>query len=66
MTKAELDEQIEKLARQETEKKEILDNSFTRFKKQMMPGEMAKRFLKDGLMKVKSFLPHFSSRSKPK
>jgi hypothetical protein len=66
MTKAELDEQIGKLTRQESEKKDIAESSFTRLRQQMMPGEMAKRSLKNGVTKLRSFLPHFSSGSKSK
>jgi hypothetical protein len=66
MNKEELDEQIGKLSRQESEKKEILEEGLIRYKRQMMPGEIAKRFLKKGVMKVRSFLPHFSSMSNRK
>jgi hypothetical protein len=66
MTKAELDEQIGKLTRQESEKKDIAESSFKRLRHQMMPDEMAKRFLKNGVTKSRSFLPHCSSESKPK
>jgi hypothetical protein len=62
----ELLEQIEKLTREEAMKKQTVESGFSTFKRQMMPGEIAKRILKKGVMKVKSFLPHFPSRTKAK
>ena len=47
-------------------KKQILVSGFSTFKKQMMPGEIAKRLLRNSVQKVKSFLPHFLSRPKSK
>jgi hypothetical protein len=60
----ELLEQIDRLTREEATKKQLLESGFSTFKTQMMPGEIAKRLLKKGVMKVKSILPHFPSRSK--
>ena len=64
MKKAELLEQIETLSQRELKLKDSLKNDFSAFKKQMQPGRIAKRALKAGIMKLKSFLPHFS-KSKP-
>jgi len=66
MTHKELQEQIDRLSREESMKKQSLESGFSTFKRQMLPGEIAKRILKRGVMKVKSVLPHFSSGSKPR
>jgi len=60
----ELLEQIDRLTREESMKKQSLESGFSAFKGQMTPGEIAKRLLKKGVMKVKSLLPHFPSGSK--
>jgi len=62
----ELLERIDRLQEEEEMKKQILVSGFSTFKKQMMPGEIAKRLLRNSIQKVKSFLPHFLSRPKSK
>jgi hypothetical protein len=62
----ELLERIDRLQKEEEMKKQILVSGFSTFKKQMMPGEIAKRLLRNSVQKVKSFLPHFLSRPKSK
>jgi len=62
----ELLERIDRLQEEEEMKKQILVSGFSTFKKQMMPGEIAKRLLRNSVQNVKSFLPHFLSRPKSK
>jgi len=62
MNHKELTERIERLTREEEMKKQTLETGFSTFKKQLMPGQIAKRVLRNGLQKVKNILPHFGSR----
>ena len=66
MNHKELLERIDRLQKEEEMKKQILVSGFSTFKKQMMPGEIAKRLLRNSVQNVKSFLPHFLSRPKSK
>jgi hypothetical protein len=60
----ELLERIDRLEREAEMKNQILVSGFSTFKKQMMPGEIAKRLLRNSIQKFKSFIPHFLSRPK--
>ena len=52
------------LTSRESEQKLSIKNGFSEFEKQMMPGQIAKRIFKNSLIKIKSFLPKFSSKAK--
>jgi hypothetical protein len=59
-----LKEQIDMLTRRESEQKLSIENGFSEFEKQMTPGQVAKRIFKNSLIKIKSFLPIFSPKTK--
>ena len=66
MNHKELTERIERLTREKQMKKQALETGFSTFKKQMMPGQIAKRAFRNSLQKVKDILPHFPFRFKRK
>ena len=66
MNHKELLERVDRLESEAEMKKQILVSGFSTFKKQMMPGEIAKRLLRNSVQKVKSFLPDFITRPKTK
>ncbi|HEY2648740.1 MAG TPA: hypothetical protein VGI38_06085 [Puia sp.] len=63
MHRKELLEKIEMVAREGEMKKKALESDFSKFERQMMPAAIVKRSLKNGIMKIKSFLPHFRKKS---
>jgi hypothetical protein len=64
MHRKELLEKIEMMTRDEEMKKRVLESDFSAFEKQMMPAAILKRSLKNGFIKIKSFLPQFPKRTK--
>jgi hypothetical protein len=66
MTHKELQEQITRVSREEEMKKQSLEYGFSNFKRQMMPAAIAKRALKNSIIKIKSFFHHFPRLAKAK